>query len=68
VSTKRPELERREALLARIEQAAKYVGIERLAISPQCGFSSTHYGTDLTQKEQAAKLGLVTEIAREVWG
>lgn len=68
VSTKRPELERREALLARIEQAARYVGIERLAISPQCGFSSTHHGTDLTEEEQAAKLRLVTEIANEVWG
>jgi 5-methyltetrahydropteroyltriglutamate--homocysteine methyltransferase len=68
VSTKRPELERREVLLARIEQAARYVGVERLAISPQCGFSSTHHGTDLTQEEQAAKLRLVTEIAREVWG
>jgi 5-methyltetrahydropteroyltriglutamate--homocysteine methyltransferase len=68
VSTKRPELERREALLPRVEQAAKHVGIERLAISPQCGFSSTHHGTDLTPEEQAAKLRLVIEIAREVWG
>jgi 5-methyltetrahydropteroyltriglutamate--homocysteine methyltransferase len=68
VSPKRPELERREALLTRIEQAGKYVGIDRLAISPQCGFSSTHHGTDLTQEEQAEKLRLVTEIASEVWG
>ena len=67
VSTKSPQLERRDLLLARIEQAAKYVGIDRLAISPQCGFSSTHHGTDLTQEDQAAKLRLVLEIADEVW-
>jgi 5-methyltetrahydropteroyltriglutamate--homocysteine methyltransferase len=68
VSTKRPELEPRKLLRARIEQAAKYVAIERLAISPQCGFSSTHHGTDLTAEDQIAKLRLVVQIAREVWG
>ena len=68
VSTKRPELEPRELLCARIEQAAKYVAIDRLAISPQCGFSSTHHGTDLTAEDQMAKLRLVIQIAHEVWG
>jgi 5-methyltetrahydropteroyltriglutamate--homocysteine methyltransferase len=68
VSTKRPELEARELLLARIEKASRYVDLAQLAISPQCGFSSTHLGTDLTAHEQAAKLRLVVDLAAEVWG
>ena len=67
VSTKRSELERREMLLERIEKATRYIDLAQLAISPQCGFSSTHYGTDLTVEEQAAKIRLVVEVAAEVW-
>ena len=68
VSTKRPELENRREILKRIEQAACYLGLEQLALSPQCGFSSTHHGTDLTVDEQIAKLRLVRETAACVWG
>ena len=68
VSTKRPELEPRGLLLERIEKAARYLDLRQLAISPQCGFSSTHLGTDLTAEEQAAKLRLVVEVATEVGG
>ena len=68
VSTKTAALEDRAGLKARIGEAAMYVPLEDLCISPQCGFSSTHYGTDLTHEEQFAKLRLATEIAREVWG
>ena len=68
VTTKRADLEAPDALRARIEQAARHVDISRLALSPQCGFSSTHHGTDLTEAEQDAKLALVVEVAREVWG
>lgn len=63
VSTKTPALERREDLEAKIEQAAKHMRIEDLCISPQCGFSSTQYGTELTAAEQAAKLRRVVELA-----
>jgi 5-methyltetrahydropteroyltriglutamate--homocysteine methyltransferase len=68
VSTKTPELEDKAALARRIEQAAKLVPLERLSISPQCGFASTHHGNLLTEEEQWRKLELVVEVAREVWG
>ena len=68
VSTKRPELERREMLLERIDKATQFLDLSQLGISPQCGFSSTHYGTDLTVEEQAAKIRLVVAVAEEVWG
>lgn len=68
VSSKRPALESREALVRRIEEASRYVPLEHLALSPQCGFASTMEGNLLTEDEQWAKLRLVVETAREVWG
>jgi 5-methyltetrahydropteroyltriglutamate--homocysteine methyltransferase len=68
VTTKRGALESRDELLRRIEQAARFAPIEQLCLSPQCGFSSTVEGNLLTEEEQWAKLGLVVEVAREVWG
>jgi len=67
VSTKKPELESKDALKRRIEEAASYVPLERLALSPQCGFASTLEGNLLTPEDQEAKLRLVAETAREVW-
>lgn len=68
VSTKRPQLEDRDALKRRIEAAARFVPIERLCISPQCGFSSTVHGNEITADDQRRKLALVVELADEVWG
>jgi len=68
ISTKRAELERKEELLRRIEEAAKVLPLEQLALSPQCGFASTMEGNLLTEADQWAKLQLVVETAREVWG
>jgi 5-methyltetrahydropteroyltriglutamate--homocysteine methyltransferase len=68
VTTKRPLLEEKDALKRRIEQAARYVDIDQLCLSPQCGFSSTVEGNRLTIDEQVAKLRLVVETAEEVWG
>jgi 5-methyltetrahydropteroyltriglutamate--homocysteine methyltransferase len=68
ISSKRPELEDRNELKRRIGAAAAYVPLERLALSPQCGFASTMEGNLLTQEDQEAKLRLVAEVAREVWG
>jgi 5-methyltetrahydropteroyltriglutamate--homocysteine methyltransferase len=68
VTTKRPELERKDALKRRIEEASKFVPIEQLALSGQCGFSSTVEGNSLTRDEQIAKLALIVETAEEVWG
>jgi len=67
VTTKRGELESKDALKRRIDEAAKYVPLEQLCLSPQCGFSSTVEGNVLTRDEQAAKLRLVVETAAEVW-
>ena len=68
VSTKRPQLESKDELRRRIDQATRYVPLERLALSPQCGFASTMEGNLLTEDDQWAKLRLVAEVAREVWG
>jgi 5-methyltetrahydropteroyltriglutamate--homocysteine methyltransferase len=68
VSTKRPQLENGDALMRRIQQAATYVPLERLALSPQCGFASTMEGNLLTEDEQWAKMRLVMETAHRVWG
>jgi 5-methyltetrahydropteroyltriglutamate--homocysteine methyltransferase len=68
VTTKRPALEEKDMLKRRIEQAARYVDIDQLCLSPQCGFSSTVEGNRLTIAEQTAKLRLVVETAEEVWG
>ena len=68
VTTKRAELEDADALKRRIEEAARYVDIEQLCLSPQCGFSSTEEGNKLTIDEQRAKLALIVQVASEVWG
>jgi 5-methyltetrahydropteroyltriglutamate--homocysteine methyltransferase len=67
VSSKTPQLESKEDLKRRIDQAAKYVPMEDLCLSPQCGFSSTHHGNKVTEDEQWKKLELVVQTAREVW-
>ena len=67
VSSKLPELESRRDLLHRIEAAAKYVPLEHLALSPQCGFASMAEGNLVTEDDQWAKLALVVETARDVW-
>lgn len=68
VSSKRPRLESGDALMRRIQQAATYVPLERLALSPQCGFASTMEGNLLTEEQQWAKMRLVMETAHRVWG
>jgi 5-methyltetrahydropteroyltriglutamate--homocysteine methyltransferase len=68
VTTKRPELESKDDLKRRIEDASRFVDADQLCLSPQCGFSSTVDGNALTQDEQRAKLALVVETAEEVWG
>jgi 5-methyltetrahydropteroyltriglutamate--homocysteine methyltransferase len=68
ISSKRPQLESGDALMRRIQQATTYVPLERLALSPQCGFASTMEGNLLTEEEQWAKMRLVMETAHRVWG
>jgi 5-methyltetrahydropteroyltriglutamate--homocysteine methyltransferase len=68
VTTKRAALEGKDELKRRIDEAAKYVPLEQLCLSPQCGFSSTVEGNALSIEEEKAKLRLVVEVAREVWG
>lgn len=68
ITTKSPVLEDKETVIKRIHEAAKYVPLERLCLSPQCGFASCEIGNKLTEEEQWAKLKLVKEIAEEVWG
>ena len=68
VTTKSPKLEYKPAIISRIHDAAKYVPLERLCLSPQCGFASCEIGNKLTEEEQWAKLRLVKEIAEQVWG
>ena len=68
ITTKSPVLEDKETVIARIHEAAKYVPLDRLCLSPQCGFASCEIGNKLTEDEQWAKLKLVKEIAEEVWG
>jgi 5-methyltetrahydropteroyltriglutamate--homocysteine methyltransferase len=68
VTTKVGELEDKDTLKRRIAEAARFVPLERLCLSPQCGFSSTHHGNVLSQQDQWAKLARVVEVAREVWG
>jgi 5-methyltetrahydropteroyltriglutamate--homocysteine methyltransferase len=68
VTTKRGELERKDDLKRRIEEASRYVPLEQLCLSPQCGFSSTVEGNALSYDQQVAKLALIVETAAEVWG
>jgi 5-methyltetrahydropteroyltriglutamate--homocysteine methyltransferase len=68
VTTKSGALEPADALARRIDEASRHVPLERLALSPQCGFASTHHGNALTEDEQWRKLARVVEVARTVWG
>lgn len=68
VTTKDPVLEDKKLVIERIHEASKYVPLENLCLSPQCGFASCETGNKLTEEEQWAKIALVQEIAREVWG
>jgi methionine synthase II (cobalamin-independent) len=68
VTSKTPELESKADIIQRIHEAAQYVDLDRLHLSPQCGFASTEEGNILTEEEQWAKLRLIREIAEEVWG
>ena len=68
VTTKLGELESKDLLRRRIDEAARFVPLENLCLSPQCGFSSTHHGNALTEDEQWRKLELVVEVAKQVWG
>ena len=68
VSTKRPQLEQADDLVRRVEEASRHVKLENLALSPQCGFASTMEGNLLSEEEQWAKLSLVAEMARRIWG
>jgi 5-methyltetrahydropteroyltriglutamate--homocysteine methyltransferase len=68
VTTKRPQLESKDDLKRRIDEAAKFVPLDQLCLSGQCGFSSTVEGNDLTVDEEKAKLALIVETAAEVWG
>jgi 5-methyltetrahydropteroyltriglutamate--homocysteine methyltransferase len=67
VSTKTPVLESKDALRRRVEQAAKYIPLENLCLSPQCGFASSEVGNKLTEDDQKRKLALVAETAAEIW-
>ena len=67
ITTKRPELESGDDLMSRIEEASRYVPIDRLCLSPQCGFSSTIHGNEITEEDQWAKLRLVVDVASDVW-
>jgi 5-methyltetrahydropteroyltriglutamate--homocysteine methyltransferase len=68
VSTKIPELEDKGVLKRRLDDATKFVSLDRLAISPQCGFASVDTGNPVTAETQNRKLELVCEFAREIWG
>ncbi len=68
VTTKRPGLESGDDLKRRIDEAAKYVPLDQICLSGQCGFSSTFEGNALTHDEQQAKLRLIVETARDIWG
>ena len=68
VTSKSGKLESKDEIKRRIDQAAKFIPLEQLCLSPQCGFASTEEGNTLTEEDQWAKLRMIVEIAREVWG
>lgn len=68
ITSKKPELEDKQTVIDRIHEAAKYIPLDRLCLSPQCGFASCEIGNKLTEEDEWAKLALVKEIAEEVWG
>ena len=65
---RRPDLEDPERIRERIKEAAQYVPLSRLSLSPQCGFASTEIGNKLTEEDQWKKIALVRDIAQTVWG
>jgi 5-methyltetrahydropteroyltriglutamate--homocysteine methyltransferase len=68
VTSKTGDLEPKDFIIGRIKEAAKYMALENMCLSPQCGFSSTAHGNELTADAQWAKLGMIVDISREVWG
>lgn len=68
ITSKTPELEDPDQVRRRLDEASRFVPMERLCLSPQCGFSSTYHGNDLTVDDQRRKLDLVVDVARQVWG
>ncbi|WP_129791850.1 5-methyltetrahydropteroyltriglutamate--homocysteine S-methyltransferase [Sphingosinicella sp. CPCC 101087] len=68
VTTKLGELESKDEIKRRIDEAARFMPVEQMALSPQCGFSSTVHGNDIAVEQQAAKMRLVIEVAEEIWG
>jgi 5-methyltetrahydropteroyltriglutamate--homocysteine methyltransferase len=68
VTSKRSDLERKDALKRRLDEASKFVPLDQICLSPQCGFSSTVEGNALSEEQEIAKLRLVVETAQEVWG
>ena len=68
ISSKSPVLEKKDLLKKRIDEAAKYVPLENLCLSPQCGFASSEVGNKLTEDDERRKLALVAEVARDIWG
>jgi 5-methyltetrahydropteroyltriglutamate--homocysteine methyltransferase len=67
VTSKNGELEDKELIKSRIEEASKYVPLQQLCLSPQCGFASTHHGNNLTEEQQWEKLKFIVEISKEIW-
>ena len=67
VTSKNGELEDKELIKSRIQEASKHVPLEQLCLSPQCGFASTHHGNNLTEEQQWEKLKLIVDISKEVW-
>jgi methionine synthase II (cobalamin-independent) len=68
VTTKTGRLEAKDDIKRRIEEATKYISLDQLCLSPQCGFASTEEGNALAEEEQWAKLRMIVEVAQEVWG
>jgi 5-methyltetrahydropteroyltriglutamate--homocysteine methyltransferase len=68
VTTKTGRLEAKDDLKRRIDEAARFVSLDQLCLSPQCGFASTEEGNVLAEDEQWAKLRMITELSKEVWG
>ena len=68
ITSKSGELENRDAVLKRVEEASHFAPLEQLALSPQCGFASTEEGNILADEEQWSKLKLVVDLSREIWG
>ena len=68
ITSKHPELENLDALKKRVEEASKYVPLDNLCVSPQCGFASTEEGNELTEEQQWAKIDLTVKLAKEIWG